>query len=188
MYTVDQSYVRTLEEKKSKFHAFLVPYDNYAETLAKLKEEHPKARHFVTAFRYYNELKQVIEGSSDDGEPRGSSGKPTLKVLQGNELINVAVITVRYFGGVLLGVGGLVRAYGDSANLAIKSAELIPYEEFFDYRVETDYENSSKYEYLFKKHGIDVVDRNFLDGITYIVRCSLSQYEALQEELKEREG
>ena len=119
MNTINKISAYTLEEKKSKFHSFLVPYSQFEEKLEELKKSHPKARHFVTAFRYLNEYGQIVEGSSDDGEPKGTSGKPTLKVLQGHNLVNVAIITVRYFGGTLLGTGGLVRAYSDVANLAV---------------------------------------------------------------------
>ena len=128
-----------------------MPYKDFEKELKELKANHPKARHFVTAFRYLNEYSQIVEGSSDDGEPKGTSGKPTLKVLQGHNLINVAIITVRYFGGTLLGAGGLVRAYSDSANLAVANADIVLFEELIEEFINVDYENSSKCEYLFKK-------------------------------------
>ena len=149
MNTTNKISAYTLEEKKSKFHSFLVPYSQFEEKLEELKKSHPKARHFVTAFRYLNEYGQIVEGSSDDGEPKGSSGKPSLKVLQGHNLINVAVIVVRFFGGTLLGVGGLVRAYGDSVNLAIANAEIELYEDLLEEFIEVDYQLSSRCEYLF---------------------------------------
>ena len=124
MYTVNDHTYEMLVEKQSKFIAHIMPYSRYDEVLESLKAEHPKARHFVTAFRYINEFDQVVEGSSDDGEPRGTSGKPTLAVLQGNTLINAAIITVRYFGGTKLGTGGLVRAYSDATNMAIDASLL----------------------------------------------------------------
>ena len=120
MQFVREHITNTLEVKQSKFIAHLVPYDKYLTTLTYLKNKHPKARHFVTAYRYLNEYEQIVEHSSDDGEPKGTSGKPSLMVLQGQELINSAVITVRYFGGTKLGTGGLVRAYSNSANLVAK--------------------------------------------------------------------
>lgn len=184
MKTINDSFVETLEVNKSKFIAHLIPYDNYEEVLKELKEKHPKARHFVTAFRYYNEFKQVVEGSSDDGEPRGSSGRPTLNVLEGNSLINVAIIIVRYFGGILLGVGGLVRAYSNSANLVIQNANLIDYVEYMTVEFQTDYSNASKYEYLFKKYNLDVIERSFLDGITYKIRADFNSIEQFKKEIE----
>lgn len=108
MNYIKQHFENTLEVKQSKFIAHLVPFTIYEQTLQHLKQQHPKARHFVTAFRYLNEFEQIVESSSDDGEPKGTSGKPSLMVLQGKEIINTAVIVVRYFGGTKLGTGGLV--------------------------------------------------------------------------------
>ena len=127
MYYITSHFSATYEEKQSKFIAHLIPYNLYTNTLETLKNEHPKARHFVTSYRYLNEFDQIVEHSSDDGEPKGTSGKPTLCVLQGQELINTAVIVVRYFGGTKLGTGGLVRAYSDAVNMAVNLAELIIY-------------------------------------------------------------
>ena len=127
MQFVKDTVTQTLEIKQSKFIAYLTPYSDYSSTLHTLKTKHPKARHFVVAYRYINEYSQIVEHSSDDGEPKGTSGKPSLMVLQGNELINSAVIVVRYFGGTKLGTGGLVRAYGDAVNLVISSADLQQY-------------------------------------------------------------
>ena len=160
-----------------------MPYKDFEKELKELKANHPKARHFVTAFRYLNEYSQIVEGSSDDGEPKGTSGKPTLKVLQGHDLINVAIITVRYFGGTLLGAGGLVRAYSDSANLAVANADIVLFEELIEEFINVDYENSSKCEYLFKKYNIEVIERNFLDGISYKIRGNKENLAKLRSEL-----
>ena len=154
MFTVITHTVEMLVEKQSKFITHLMPHRMYAEVLASLKEEHPKARHFVTAFRYINEFDQVVEGSSDDGEPKGTSGKPTLSVLQGQELINIAVITVRYFGGTKLGTGGLVRAYSDATNLAVTAATLITYEKHEKVRVRCVYSDVGKVEYTLEQCNV----------------------------------
>lgn len=115
------------EIKKSKFLSHLVPIEQFEKRLAELKTLHPKARHFVTASRHMNSYDQVVESFSDDGEPKGVAGMPSLKVLQGQDLINIAVITVRYFGGIKLGTGGMARAYADAANLAVGEAPLEEY-------------------------------------------------------------
>ncbi len=133
----------------------------YREVLDTLKSEHPKARHFVTAFRYINEFEQVVEGSSDDGEPKGTSGKPTLAVLKGNELINVAVITVRYFGGTKLGTGGLVRAYSDATNMVITAAALVSYQKENTIVASCAYTDIGKVGYLLENLGVKVVEKEF---------------------------
>jgi len=161
MFTVNNHTVEMLVEKQSKFITHLMPHSMYAEVLASLKEEHPKARHFVTAFRYINEFDQVVEGSSDDGEPKGTSGKPTLSVLQGQELINIAVITVRYFGGTKLGTGGLVRAYSDATNMAVTTATLIPYEKHEKVRVSCVYSAVGKVEYALEQCNVNAEHKDY---------------------------
>jgi uncharacterized YigZ family protein len=176
MKTVKSLSAATLEVKKSKFHSFLVPFSSFEEKLEELRKLHPKANHHVTAFRYLNEYNQTVEGSSDDGEPRGSSGRPTLKVLQGNDLINAGIITVRYFGGVLLGVGGLVKAYSDVANMAVKNAQLLEYKDIFEYSFSVDYERSRVVEYIIKQNSIFVENREFgIEGIEYTVRDDIEK-------------
>lgn len=124
LFTVEQEYYAELEEKKSRFLAFLVPHVDFASRLAELRDEHKKANHHVTAFRRMLPEGRIEEGGKDDGEPAGTSGMPTLKTLIGSDLVDVGVIIVRYFGGTKLGTGGLARAYSGAANLAIREANL----------------------------------------------------------------
>lgn len=111
MKTINQNFEAEFEVKKSVFIAHLCEFSHFKALLVALKKEHSKARHFVWAFRHLNELGQIVEDKSDDGEPKGTSGLPCLNVLRGAQLINAAIIVVRYFGGIKLGTGGLVRAY-----------------------------------------------------------------------------
>ena len=174
MFTVTAHTHEMLVEKQSKFIAHLMPYAMFDEVLTSLKAEHPKARHFVTAFRYINEFDQVVEGSSDDGEPRGTSGKPTLAVLQGSDLINAALVIVRYFGGTKLGTGGLVRAYSDAANLAIRGAALMPYEKENLLVVSCAYSDIGKVDYLLEQLGVKVIEKTF-DAVGGIMQLQASQ-------------
>ena len=176
MKTINSISAASLEVKKSKFHSFLVPFSKFEDKLNELKKNHPKANHFVTAFRYLNEYNQIIEGSSDDGEPKGSSGKPTLKVLEGNDIINAAIITIRYFGGILLGIGGLVKAYSNVANLAIKNAKLLEYKDIFEYSFSVDYDKSQIVEYTIKQNDILVIKREFgIEGIEYTIKDDIEK-------------
>ncbi|MCQ2750619.1 YigZ family protein [Helicobacter pylori] len=108
--------------KASRFLGYLMPFSDFEKTLLELKKEHFKAAHFVTAFRHSLEGK-ITEGFSDDGEPKGSSGMPVLSVLRRKDLINIGLVSVRYFGGTLLGVGGLMKAYATSALLCVENAQ-----------------------------------------------------------------
>jgi len=171
------------EVKKSKFISYLAPYSDFESLLEKLKKEHPKARHFVWAYRYLNEFDQIVENFSDAAEPKGTAGKPTLATLSGKSIINSCLITIRYFGGIKLGTGGLVRAYTTSANQVIQSAKLIEYkkEDVFSYEVE--YENFQKFEYLLKKYDIKVLQKDFLDKIFIKIACEKEKKELFEKEL-----
>jgi len=172
MQTVTNHFTTTLEVKQSKFIAHLLPYTLYEETLQDLKKEHPKARHFVTAYRYLNKYAQIVEHSSDDGEPKGTSGKPSLMVLQGQELINAAVIVVRYFGGTKLGTGGLVRAYSDAVNLVIEAAEIIEYKEEVTQEIGCAYSDIRLVEYECEAYGVTVLEKSFDEKAHYKIKAT----------------
>ena len=161
MVTVDSIFTDTIEIKQSKFMAFLMPMTLYESEMKHLREKHPKAVHFVSAYRMLNEYDQIVEYSGDDGEPKGTSGKPTLSVLQGHELINAAIITVRYFGGTKLGPGGLVRAYAEAANAAVTQAVVRPYEKLFQKKVQCLYPVISKLEYEALIEGVKILNKEF---------------------------
>jgi len=161
MVTVNAISSDMIEIKGSKFIAFLMPISLYDEEMTRLRSLHPKAVHFVSASRGLNEFDQIVEYSGDDGEPKGTSGKPTLAVLQGHDLINAAVITVRYFGGTKLGPGGLVRAYAEAANAAFAQATLYPYEKLFIRKIECDYSHISMVEYESAQQNIRVLFKDF---------------------------
>ena len=161
MKYVDKIYTTTYEVKQSKFIAYLTPQAQFQTTLNRLKNEHSKARHFVVAYRYLNDFKQIVEHSSDDGEPKGTSGKPSLMVLQGSQLINSAVIIVRYFGGTKLGTGGLVRAYSEAVNMVINISELLEYKEEVCRKISFSYTNIRKIEYECGVCGVDIVSKIF---------------------------
>lgn len=161
MVTINSIFNDTIEIKQSKFIAYLMPMTLYEDEMKRLREEHPKAVHFVSAFRKLNEFDQIVEYSGDDGEPKGTSGKPTLAVLQGHALINAAIITVRYFGGTKLGPGGLVRAYAEAANAAYAQAVLHPYEKLLVQKISCEYSHVSIVEYESAQCNIQIIAKNF---------------------------
>jgi len=177
---VQKEFSSTFEEKKSKFIAHLMPFEMFDEVMNRLRKEHPKARHFVYAYRYLNEFEQVVENSSDDGEPKGTSGKPTLAVLAGALIINSAVIVVRYFGGVKLGTGGLVRAYGDSVNEAIKIATFKEYKKLIIKIIECEYNELSLVEYLLNQEEINIKSKDFLTNVSLQIELTNEQLEKLE--------
>ena len=132
MFLLKEKISTQIEVKKSKFIATLAPFKDFESLNKVLRDEHPKAAHVVWAYRYLNEFGQIVENSSDDGEPKGSSAPALLAALRGAELVDTCALVVRYFGGIKLGIGGLVRAYGASVNEAIKSAKDMGVLEFFE--------------------------------------------------------
>lgn len=132
MFLLKEKISTQIEVKKSKFIATLAPFKDFESLNKALRDEHPKAAHVVWAYRYLNEFAQIVENSSDDGEPKGSSAPTLLAALRGAELVDTCALVVRYFGGIKLGIGGLMRAYGTSVNEAIKNAKDMGALEFFE--------------------------------------------------------
>lgn len=184
------------EVKGSKFLAFLLPFEVFENTLVELKIKHPKATHFVYAYRAFKKLdlaiqnpNQVMERFSDDGEPRGSSGVPILNVFRGEDLVDSAAVVVRYFGGTLLGMGGLARAYTQSVLVGLKLAKdskiVVPFEFNKSIDFECPYPLLNRVEYSARTLGAtlskDIFDQDFvklkLTGSIQIIERFLTQYE-----------
>lgn len=177
MNTINEISTASNEIKKSTFLSFLVPINEFKKIHEQLKIEHPKAVHIVWATRELNAYNQIIENQSDDGEPKGTSGQPSLSALRGAELINIAVLIVRYFGGIKLGTGGLVRAYSGSVNLAINNAKLIKFEIkdlciFF-----TPFSLISRFEYYFSTKNLNEFNREFNEtGAIWSVKLNYDEF------------
>ncbi|MGH2327207.1 IMPACT family protein [Campylobacter taeniopygiae] len=178
MQIVTQIYTSSIEIKKSTFLAFLCPYEHFKTLLSNLKQEHPKAVHFVYAYRYLNDFNQIVEDKSDDGEPKGTSGMPSLNVLRGFDLINTAVIVVRYFGGIKLGTGGLVRAYSDAVNEVICHSTLMPFEIKEKIEITINIKNLGHLEHFLNSNALKF-QRDFIDE-----RVILSFYVSKNEKEK----
>ena len=181
MKFVKDEFSSTLEIKKSKFIAHICPYQDFNSMMEKLKNLHPKARHFVYAYRYLNEFDQIVENSSDDGEPKGTSGKPSLSVLRGANIINSAVIIVRYFGGIRLGTGGLVRAYGDAVNLVLENSILNNYKKLIIKKISLTYEILNQIEYLLKQNNINIKDKEFTSNVVLTLEATKEEFNILEK-------
>ncbi len=183
MVTVSSHSVHTTEVNRSKFIAHLVPIAAYDGLQEALKAEHPKANHVVYALRHLNEFGQIVENASDDGEPKGCAGVPSLNVLRGKELINCAVLIVRYFGGIKLGTGGMARAYAESVKNVLNEANLVPYEKQSTYAFETHYSEVDKTLYRLKQLGLVNYERDFgVHAVKWIITGSKKKIEQLKEE------
>ena len=183
MYTLSKETAYTHEIKKSKFITHIIPYSGFSLRLEELRVIHPKARHFVTATRHYNEHHQLVESFSDDGEPKGTAGKPSLHVLQGHDLVEVGAVTIRYFGGIKLGTGGLVRAYSDAINFALKEACLIPYFKEESIRFSVSYSDVRMVEYVLEQIKIDKVHKEFGSSVLFHIEAPRELLSSLRSSL-----
>lgn len=161
MKTIARPAFAETEEKKSRFLAELVFHQDLASRIDELRTIHPKANHHVNAYRYLNDEDQLIEHGKDDGEPSGTSGVPCLKVLQGRDLINVAVIVTRYFGGTKLGTGGLVRAYSGATNAVCDVAKIIEYIPQGEAELFAGFSDAGTLEQACAQDDITILDRQF---------------------------
>lgn len=181
MNTIEKAYSTTTEVNRSKFITHLVPMSQYEGLQNRLKAEHSKANHVVYALRYLNEFDQVVENSSDDGEPKGCAGVPALNVLRGEELINCAVLIVRYFGGIKLGTGGMARAYALAVKDVLKETTLIPYEKEIEYCFETSYSDVDKTLYRLKQLGLVRYERDFgVNSVEWKIKGSEEKIEVFK--------
>ncbi|MEN9522101.1 MAG: hypothetical protein RL065_478 [Bacteroidota bacterium] len=144
-------------DKGSKFLAIAFPIKNADEfkiELKKIKELHPKAVHHCFAYRLGVDKNNFR--FSDDGEPSNTAGKPIINQIDSKKITNVAVVVVRYFGGILLGVQGLVNAYKTATQLALNSCEIIQKQITQPIKIETDYSNVSILMNFLKRHEIEI--------------------------------
>ena len=179
-YTIKENINAEIVEKKSKFIANLFYVENKNDAELKIKEIkkiYHDARHNCMAYRIV-EKGSVIEKSSDDGEPSGTAGAPMLEILRGNKLCNVLVVVTRYFGGVLLGTGGLVRAYSDVTTKAVEKSKTIHKIKGYLAELDMEYKNIENFKYYCKSKNINIVNMEYLD----VVRCRIE----LELEIKEK--
>ncbi|MBU5481265.1 YigZ family protein [Blautia sp. MSJ-19] len=153
-------------EKKSRFIATVRPVETEEEALAFLEEMKKKywdARH--NCYVYSIGMNREFTRCSDDGEPSGTAGRPMLDVILGEDIYNVAVVVTRYFGGVLLGTGGLVRAYSKSVQEGLAASKVILKQKGVSLKITTDYTGIGKIQYIAGERNIPVLDSEYTDKV-----------------------
>lgn len=169
MYTIENDYTYEFVEKKSIFIVSLKKVnspDEAFEFINKIKEKYIDATHNVYAFRIINKNNEYIK-YNDDGEPLNTAGKPCFEILNNLNINNVAVVVTRYFGGIKLGAGGLIRAYSKATKLAIIEANIIEEINYRTFIVFVDYSNNSILENYINKNNILIVEKSFNDKVNY---------------------
>lgn len=167
MKTIKKAVQSEINVKKSQFICSLFPTNTKAESkeiIQKINQQYSDATHNCTAY-----IVTDGEGFDDDGEPGGTAGKPMINVLRKNELHNVTAIVTRYFGGIKLGAGGLVRAYSKSVMEAVGEAEILEIEEYDVYTITFEYSEIKTADTEVRNNNLEVIDKQYSDKVSYDV-------------------
>ena len=172
-------------EKKSRFIGYVKPVKTSQEALefiGNIKNIHKDATHNVYAYIIKDE---GVLRYSDDGEPSGTAGVPVLDVLQKSEITDVAVVVTRYFGGTLLGAGGLVRAYSHGAKIAIESGIIVTMSVGKRVKIYTDYNTIGKVLYELGQRGLEQENSEYTDEIVLTITVPIDDVESLENKITE---
>ena len=181
--TIKENVQTEIIVKKSRFICNLIKVETQKEAediIKQIKKKYYDARHNCVAYRIIEDEK-IVEKASDDGEPSGTAGGPMLNILKKNDIFNIIVIVTRYFGGILLGTGGLVRAYSEAIMEAINISEKIEKCIGYEAEVEIDYNNLEIFKYYCKINNI------FIKNLEYsnIIICKIQLEEGIKKRLLE---
>ena len=175
-----------IEEKKSRFIADIIPVHAEEEALAFIaaaKKKYWDARH--NCFAYIIGERGQLKRCSDDGEPQGTAGRPMLDVLEGENLTDVVCVVTRYFGGTLLGTGGLVRAYSGAVREGLKNCRVLTRKQGILLSIRTDYNDLGKIQYLLGQNNIPTMDSVYADTVELKVVVEENRSAFLKEALRE---
>lgn len=178
-----------ISEKKSRFIAHTAHVENEEEAMAfieKIKKQYWDARH--NCWAYSVGIEQPQFRCSDDGEPSGTAGKPMLEVIQGEELFHTVIVVTRYFGGTLLGTGGLIRAYTKSTQEGIKNSQVITKCLGQRIKIQCDYTTVGKIQYLTATNGIPVLGTDYTDIVVFDLIVPADEIARTEKQLIESTG
>ncbi|MDD6485222.1 MAG: YigZ family protein [Clostridiales bacterium] len=183
--TVAREAQTLLVREKSKFITHVMPVDNEPDAVSylnKIRSEYPDARHNVYAY--------VIDENnifrySDDGEPSGTAGMPVLDAIRKRGIVDVIVVVTRYFGGVLLGTGGLVHAYGQSASDGLKEAGIVERRLCDIINIKVDYSLVGKMQYLIASNGYTLEDTVYDNEVTFTISCPIEDTKRVISQITE---
>jgi uncharacterized YigZ family protein len=175
---------------KSRFYAWAAHCETEQQVGAFLRAivaQHQTAHHLAYAFRI-NTLEGIIPRFSDAGEPSGTAGKPILQMLDGQHYVNVCVAVIRYYGGINLGTGGLVRAYGGTAKMAIEAASVGPYVEMKTLRLTVEYKQLDALTRMVGQLNGDIIDKQFDDAVHVQIRLPAHELTNVQAKFGQSRG
>ena len=184
--TIEKEAEGIIIQKKSKFIANIFYVENEEEAEERIKEIKKKyydARHNCYAYRIKTK-NGIVQKQSDDGEPSGTAGAPMLNILEKREILNIVVIVTRYFGGILLGTGGLVKAYSDSLKEALQNTTIVEKEEGYSAEIITTYENINQILHILSTmKNVEIIKKEYVENIKITIEFSKKEYEKITENL-----
>ena len=187
MKTVEKETVIEFEEKKSKFIGYIKPVSTVEEAekfIGSIKEMHPHATHNVPLYRVVENGQEYFK-YNDDGEPANTAGKPMAEILNILDVYNVAIVATRYFGGIKLGAGGLIRNYAKTAKIAVNEAGITDYKEKSLFIIDYDYEYTGEMESFLnahkKEYEIEITEKNYANRVTMKIKADSEIEEKLNE-------
>lgn len=183
--TIKNEAVAEFEEKRSIFIGHAKPVkteEEAAEFIKAKKKEFSDATHNVSGYLIKN---GIIARYSDDGEPQGTAGMPVLDTIRKSGVTDACVVVTRYFGGILLGAGGLVRAYSHGAKLALEAAQIITYEQYTVLKIKCSYSDYQKIQPHFFKVGAVIDDTDFGESVTIIIAVKDEVVRGLFDKIRE---
>ena len=172
--TIKENVEAQIVEKKSKFICnifYIQSVEEAEEKINMIRKKYFDAKHHCFAYSIIDST-GVINRFSDDGEPSGTAGAPMLNIINKNELANIVVIVTRYFGGILLGTGGLVKAYSEATLKAIEKAELVVEERGYEAKLDINYNDFEKFQYYCKKNNIKIINADYAEKISCIIEMN----------------
>lgn len=184
--TIIEAGTGEIVEKKSHFIGYVRHTESEEEALAfinEIRKKHYDARH--NCFAYCVDGEQQTQRFSDDGEPGGTAGKPILEVIKGNELCDVCIVVTRYFGGTLLGTGGLVRAYTDAAKACIENTKVLTKRRMIPMKLHTNYTDFGKIQYLLASEEIPIIDSEYGEDVCVHVEIFVDDADKVKKKLVE---
>ena len=187
MKSVQKETVIEFEEKKSKFIGYIKPVSTVVEAekfIDSIKKMHPTATHNVPLYRVIESGQEYFK-YNDDGEPANTAGKPMAEILNILDVYNVAIVATRYFGGIKLGAGGLIRNYAKTAKIAVNEAGITDYKEKSLFIIDYDYEYTGEMESFLnahkKEYEIEITEKNYANRVTMKIKADSEIEEKLNE-------
>lgn len=182
MKSVGKECVIEFEEKKSKFIGYVKPIGSKQEAeefIAQIRAKHYDATHNCSAYKVIDNGQEYFK-TDDDGEPSGTAGKPMGDIITYMEVTNLVVVATRYFGGIKLGAGGLIRNYAKTAKLAIQEAGIAEYTEKKIYIIDFPYEKIGDIEMLVNTMNGEYLEKGFNERVTYKLKSELALFDTLK--------